>query len=173
MKKIFTTFALYNRKANESMFAIFEKVPEENLSKDVGTFFKSTLGVAAHIVQSDANWLKRFGASFPAYASVSGGALDRFNEAAVKEATAAGSKKLFALRKDLDAVIERFAAELREEDFEKPLVFKNMKGEEQRKVFWPAILHMFNHATHHRGQIADILDRSGVSNDFSGLLAYL
>jgi uncharacterized damage-inducible protein DinB len=173
MKKIFTTFALYNRRANESMYAIFEKVPEENLSKDVGTFFKSTLGVAAHIVQADANWLRRFGTSFLAYSSISGGVLDRFNEAAVKEATAAGSKKLFALRKDLDAVIERFAAELKAEDFEKQVVFKNMKGEEQRKIFWQAVLHMFNHATHHRGQIADILDRSGVSNDFSGLLGYM
>lgn len=28
---------------------------------------------------------------------------------------------------------------------------------------------MFNHETHHRGQIAEILDQFGVANDYSNL----
>jgi uncharacterized damage-inducible protein DinB len=32
---------------------------------------------------------------------------------------------------------------------------------------------MFNHETHHRGQLAQVLDDRGVQNDFSNLIHYL
>ncbi len=32
-------------------------------------------------------------------------------------------------------------------------------------------LHLFNHQTHHRGQISVLLDQLGVENDYSNLIS--
>jgi uncharacterized damage-inducible protein DinB len=32
---------------------------------------------------------------------------------------------------------------------------------------------MFNHQTHHRGQVAQVLDEHGIENDVSNLIWYL
>lgn len=34
-------------------------------------------------------------------------------------------------------------------------------------------MHFFNHQTHHRGQIAAVLDAAGIENDYSNLIWYL
>ena len=34
----------------------------------------------------------------------------------------------------------------------------------------PLVMHLVNHATHHRGAIAQILDEQGVKNDYSNLI---
>ena len=34
---------------------------------------------------------------------------------------------------------------------------------------WKGLLHLFNHQTHHRGQISQILDSLGVANDYSSI----
>lgn len=39
-----------------------------------------------------------------------------------------------------------------------------------QKTVWLVFLHLFNHQTHNRGQIALILDQIGVDNDYSGIL---
>jgi uncharacterized damage-inducible protein DinB len=39
-----------------------------------------------------------------------------------------------------------------------------------QKPSWLVLLHMFNHQTHNRGQIALILDQMGVDNDYSGII---
>jgi uncharacterized damage-inducible protein DinB len=32
------------------------------------------------------------------------------------------------------------------------------------------LLHLFNHQTHHRGQVAALLDQTGVANDYPGIV---
>ncbi|MFW6212953.1 MAG: DinB family protein [Spirochaetota bacterium] len=39
--------------------------------------------------------------------------------------------------------------------------------------FGKILLHLFNHQTHHRGAISQILDEHGVKNDYSNLLQLL
>ena len=50
------------------------------------------------------------------------------------------------------------------------LQYKNWDGKEMQKPSWLVLLHMFNHQTHNRGQIALILDQMGVDNDYSGII---
>jgi uncharacterized damage-inducible protein DinB len=40
---------------------------------------------------------------------------------------------------------------------------------EQEKDFGGLVLHVFNHQTHHRGQMSLYLDILGKKNDFSGI----
>jgi uncharacterized damage-inducible protein DinB len=167
---LFGLLAMYNRTTNEDLTAILARLPEETLRRDLRTFYKSLLGVVAHVISADINWLKRFRAAFPRYAMLSDGLLDRFDDGALKGLAERPAAELFALRREADALIERFAAELEPEDLRGQFDFRNWKGESQRKTFWHALLHMFNHETHHRGQAADLLDQLGVDNDFSNLI---
>jgi len=46
----------------------------------------------------------------------------------------------------------------------------NRLGEKKEHVFWKALMHMFNHQTHHRGQVSQILDQLKLENDFSNII---
>jgi uncharacterized damage-inducible protein DinB len=49
------------------------------------------------------------------------------------------------------------------------LRYKNYKGEDTEKEMWKVLMQMFNHATHHRGQISGLLDMLGIDNDYSAI----
>ena len=68
----------------------------------------------------------------------------------------------------LDELIIKFVKELNEKDMEKTIVYKNNIP----KTTWEILIHMFNHQTHHRGEISQILDESGIDNDFSNMIRY-
>lgn len=50
------------------------------------------------------------------------------------------------------------------------LVTNTVEGPEGRTVPWLPALHLFNHQTHHRGQICHILDGQNIENDYSSLI---
>ncbi|HUV07668.1 MAG TPA: DinB family protein, partial [Spirochaetia bacterium] len=76
-------------------------------------------------------------------------------------------------REQVDRVFSDFSEELTDPILENEFVYTNTSGEEFRRVFWQVLLHVFNHQTHHRGQISQILDSHGVEHDFSNLNALL
>ncbi len=53
------------------------------------------------------------------------------------------------------------------------LMHKTPHGDAYSLPRWQCLLHMFNHQTHHRGQMAQILDEKGVENSYSNLFRYL
>ena len=65
-------------------------------------------------------------------------------------------------RNKLDGLIINFVDELNRGDLEKQIFLENGKT----KRTWEILIHMFNHQTHHRGQISEILDENGIKNDF-------
>mgnify|MGYP006287278417 FL=1 len=76
-------------------------------------------------------------------------------------------------RQNLDRWIETWVSDLTAEDLEHEPVYQNSKGREFRQPLWQILLHMFNHQTHHRGQVAQALDELGIQNDVSNLIWYL
>jgi uncharacterized damage-inducible protein DinB len=50
------------------------------------------------------------------------------------------------------------------------LRYQDIRGKQQEKPAWRALLHFFNHQTHHRGQVSVLLDQMSVTNDFSNLI---
>ncbi|MND08253.1 DinB family protein [compost metagenome] len=47
-----------------------------------------------------------------------------------------------------------------------------MAGTRQRHPLEPALLHLFNHGTHHRGQITTLLMQAGVDPGATDLIIY-
>ncbi|GHU26959.1 hypothetical protein FACS1894172_19320 [Spirochaetia bacterium] len=68
----------------------------------------------------------------------------------------------------LDDLLIEYVNEINLNDLEKELILKNNK----RKKVWEILIHTFNHQTHHRGQISQIIDENGIENDFSNMIRY-
>ena len=75
-------------------------------------------------------------------------------------------------RQGLDRFIEAWVRDLNANDLYSDVTYRNSKGREFRQPLWHILLHMFNHQTHHRGQVAQVLDEHGVENDVSNLIWY-
>ncbi len=166
----FGLLAQYNRRANEAMYALLASLPQESWHREVGSFYRSISGVAHHIYQADLLWLKRIGAGFPglkAPASVHGEEKPRADEGAPELAP------LRDRRVRLDSVFQKLAGELTEEVLQRELSYTDTRGRKRRYILWQALVHIFNHQTHHRGQIAEILDQMKVANDYSNIVWYI
>jgi uncharacterized damage-inducible protein DinB len=74
-------------------------------------------------------------------------------------------------RFDFPAIIESnhhawitYLNELRETDFEKVVIYKNLKGDSFNNRLSDIIAHVINHGTHHRAQIGQQLKSGGLEN---------
>jgi len=58
------------------------------------------------------------------------------------------------VREGVDELLRRVVRELPPGRYPETLEYRNVRGEAQHKITWRALLHVFNHQTHHRGQVA-------------------
>ena len=69
-----------------------------------------------------------------------------------------------------DQLLSRFAEEVTPADLAGRLRYKNWQGIGQDREFGGLVMHVFNHETHHRGQVSLYLDLLGKQNDFSNII---
>jgi len=154
------TLARYNAWQNKQLRAAFETVDRAALTQDRGAFFGSILATANHLLWGDQVWLGRFtGRPGP------GGGI-------------ADSTALCATREDWD--IARFqtdgdilfwAEAVRAVDLAGPLRwYSGAVGREVERPMATCVVHMFNHQTHHRGQIHAMLTAAGAKAPVSDLV---
>ena len=167
MKELIETYAWYNRKANIGLIQIVRDHPEL-ATRENTTYYGSILALFSHILLSDLTWLRRLGAQETFRAKVSG---VRFSSVADKPFSTLNE---FAdHRYELDGAIETYCRTLAEEALSLPVEYRNSKRRKFTQQRWQVLLHMFNHQTHHRGQIAQVLDENGIENDVSNIIWYL
>ncbi len=144
-----TTMARYNAWMNESLYRVCAEMSDAERKKDRGGFFKSIHGVLNHLVLVDIYWLGWFTGNPPSFPSLDAELYADFGA-------------LRAERARLDAAIERWAASLTEEQLAGDIVFRSMTLKVDRKLsLWHAVIHYFNHQTHHRGQATTLLTQAG------------
>ena len=67
---------------------------------------------------------------------------------------------LEAMRVPLDAEIVAFAERLTDADLAATISYTRASSPEKHsQPLWPALVHLFNHQTHHRGQVHALLTR--------------
>jgi uncharacterized damage-inducible protein DinB len=142
--------AHYNQWMNSRLYALCATLPEAELHQDRGAFFKSIYLSLNHIAYGDLAFLSRFTG----------------NPAAVPELGAAlfGSFcDLRTARETLDARILAWAASLEPNWLAESLTYTSKIDAKTRTVpRWALVSHMFNHQTHHRGQITTLLSQMGL-----------
>jgi uncharacterized damage-inducible protein DinB len=170
--QIASLMAHYNRWMNDRVFAAAATLDAATLAADKGAFFGSILGTLNHIAVADTIWLHRFARHEASFSSL--GALAGFpRPSSLTRSLAPDLEGLRGYRRDLDALIERWVAELTPGHLSAPLTYGNMAGVESSRSFGALLQHFFNHQTHHRGQVSTLLFQSGVDVGVTDLLAVI
>ena len=153
--------ARYNAWQFRQLEKALQGVPLDVLTADHGAFFGSILGTLNHILWGDGMWMSRFDASIP---RPQGGIPD--------------SPGLFptlgtwsAERFRMDAQIGAWVEGLNAVDLTGDLTFHSfvLKGDVSRPIA-PCVMHMFNHQTHHRGQVHAMMTKTGLDAPVSDIL---
>ena len=146
----FRLLAAYNTLANERLYDACAELADAELRKQRPAFFKSILGTLNHIMVGDRIWLARFEGEEVASTGLDAILYDDFGQ-------------LRGARIFEDTRIEDFAEAIDEAFLERAIEYRNNEG----KVFLDPVrllvAHMFNHQTHHRGQIHDMLTQTDVA----------
>ncbi|MCA0031925.1 DinB family protein [Mesorhizobium sp. B263B2A] len=158
MKQHFMMFAAYNQWANGRIYDAAADLDEEEFNRDVGAFFRSLMGTLNHLLAADRIWMKRFTGEGDAPT-----ALDVILHRALPG--------LRAAREAEDRRIVDWVGGLSDKALSGRFTYmtvSDMRTVSQRLA--PALDHVFNHQTHHRGQahmILTVLGRPSVSLDLT------
>ena len=145
LKQHFMMFAAYNAWANQRIYEAASGLTAEEFARDVGAFFKSMRGTLNHLLVADRIWLKRFTGEGDAPAALD--TILYLDFAKLRTARKAEDRRLvdwIESRSD-KALAGRFTY----------MTVTDMRTVSQRLA--PALAHLFNHQTHHRGQAHTIL----------------
>ena len=142
--------AQYNEWMNSRLYAVCATLTEDELRQDRGAFFQSIYATLNHILYGDSAFMARF--------SGTPGAAPRFG--VDLHGSFAG---LRAAREALDQTILEWSATLTPAWLEEDLTYTSQIDGKTRTVpKWVLVTHMFNHQTHHRGQITTLLTQLGL-----------
>ena len=153
----FQTMARYNRWMNGNLYAACEPLPDAERKRDLGAFFRSVHGTLNHLLLADRVWMGRFtGPPFPIQS--------------LDQELFADYGELRRERERTDADIEAYVSTLTPEALDAPLAFTSVSGREFAFTLGHCLLHLFNHQTHHRGQVTALLHQLGGDSGVTDLL---
>jgi uncharacterized damage-inducible protein DinB len=142
--------AEYNRWMNERLYAVCADLSDDVRRADRGAFFKSIHGTLDHILWGDRMWLPRFNGK--AYAA-----------GAVGEWLYGDFDELRAARAEMDREILAWARGVTPQWLAGEMTWTSRTyGFTQTQPRWVLVTQMFNHQTHHRGQVTTLLSQVGV-----------
>lgn len=150
MRAYFVTLANYNRWANEQIYDAAASLPAEAYFRDRAAFFGSIHGTLNHVLVGDRIWLHR----------LTGGRGPRPQR--LDEILYDNLDELHAARQDEDARIIAVVSGFADAELPAPFRYANMAGTPQEKPLAVVLGHFFNHQTHHRGQVHDMLSQAGI-----------
>lgn len=136
----------YSGWASQRLLDVAETLRPEELTRDFKTADKSVLGTLVHIYAAESVWLS--------LAMAEPGATFGARE----------DRDLAFLQTEWPALYQRWKQWLRDscgEDVARPISFQDMNGRSCAKPAWQVVLHLVNHATHHRGQVSGFLRAMG------------
>lgn len=163
---IYRRYARYNRAMNQQLLDACSTLQHGQLSQSCGLYFDSLLGTWNHLLVTDIYWLNRLSAIFPILEELR----DLPTPATFNTQLAHDLTTLRPLRERLDDIYIRWCDLLRADDARDVLVFTNSLGQDVAKPLDLILQHIFNHQTHHRGQITAELSRQGVDYGVTDLL---
>lgn len=144
----------FNEWANGRLMGVARTLPDEALSRDLGGSFRTLRDVVGHIVAAEWLWLERWRGVSPALPDWVGSGslsllLDRLAEVEARRAV--------------------YLQGLSESALDSELSFRYVSGAPGAHVLGDLLVHVVNHSTYHRGQVASMLRQVGAvppSTDF-------
>jgi uncharacterized damage-inducible protein DinB len=147
----------YSAWASNRMLEAAGKLTEEELNRDFKTSDKCVVSTLAHAFAADRIWLQR----------IHGNVQNTFIDD--------NDRRLGTLKTEWPALQQRWkdwAGPLSDQDVVKKISYKDLKGNPYESPLWQILLHVVNHATHHRGQVSGFLRAMGHTPPPLDLIAY-
>ncbi len=152
--------ARYNRWQNSQLFGFLQALSPEDLNKDRGAFFGSIKGTANHLLWGNWIWISRFdkgegpGGGIPESVSL-----------------CSDLAEWLPLCERIDTRISEWADSLGDAPLTGEFTwFSAAKEADVTLPYAQCVIHMFNHQTHHRGQLHQMLTETGSAAPVSDLV---
>lgn len=157
----FQVSALYNQRMNGKLIDVCGSLCVNDLNKPTGAFFPTVLDHWNHLLFADLIMLQRL---------VDNGfiALDTKTQNRLPVSTSINDKfvsnldDLSSLRAIIDAIYIRFTQSLTDEMLTQTVCYQTTEGQQLERSLAEFCMHVFNHQTHHRGQITCLLSQYGL-----------
>jgi uncharacterized damage-inducible protein DinB len=142
--------AAYNGWMNRKVYEAAARLTDAERKADRGAFFRSIHSTLNHILWADRVWLPRFnGKAYP----VEGIGVDLHEDFGA----------LLDARRVMDDEIAAWAAQLDAGQLSGTLTwYSGVAKREMSRPRWLCVTQMFNHQTHHRGQVTTLLKQAGI-----------
>ncbi len=148
-KESFELMTRYNQWMNEKLYQVCAGISDQERKKDLGAFFKSVHGTLNHLLYGDKAWMGRF-AGKPLVVT------------AIGEELHEDFDTLRAERRALDQQILGWSHALSPQWLDSPFEYtSNVDGKTRVLPTRVLVTHMFNHQTHHRGQVTTLIKQLG------------
>jgi uncharacterized damage-inducible protein DinB len=148
MKELFIQFSGYNMWANQLLLDTILQLPEEKQYEKVISSFDSLYKTVLHIWDAESIWWQRM----------------KLQERIVRPGESVSGKMkevseglLHQNRQWNDWIIS-----VQEHVLQHVFQYQNSKREQFKQPLYEMLLHLFNHATYHRGQIVTMLRELGI-----------
>jgi uncharacterized damage-inducible protein DinB len=141
----FSTLARYNAWATRRLLGAVVAVSDADYRRDLGLFFNSIHGTLNHLLVTEhLLWFRRFAEGVSPKVALN---------AEVEPDRARLADRLLAGAARWQPLIESWPADR----FDGALSYTTMRGQPATLPFAATLTHVFNHSTHHRGQITAAL----------------
>jgi uncharacterized damage-inducible protein DinB len=130
----------YSYWANHRYFAVTEGLTDEQLRRKQRHSWGDVHSVLVHMMSSETVWLKRWQ-----------------GEAPKQHLEATSFPNLSSLKSawaEVETNMRAFVEAQSEEDLQNVITYTNFTGQTFRVPLWQMLMHVTNHATHHRGELA-------------------
>jgi uncharacterized damage-inducible protein DinB len=151
--------AEYNSWMNETLYESCARLTDEERKRDLGAFFRSIHGTLNHLLMVDHAWLLRCTRDFDRYSprDSQGNAI---RLAGLDQILYAEFSALRVQRCATDALIEQWVSSLDDAALHELVQYKSSHGPRGHPLWW-VLTHLFNHQTHHRGQVTTLVKQLG------------
>ena len=148
-KNYYELMAEYNLWMDGKIYNICQEIPDKKRKKDMGAFFKSIHSTLNHIYFGDIAWLERLRNNKFTPRKIGVDIFDDFQDLQVAQEKIDTEILDWARALTPEALNESFDYVSNVEDFSRTL------------PRWVLATHMFNHQTHHRGQLTTLIKQLG------------
>ncbi|HIF5802542.1 damage-inducible protein DinB [Vibrio parahaemolyticus] len=154
-------FARYNQRMNDQLMRVCEQLTPQQLHQPTGAFFPTVMDHWNHLLFGDLVMLRRL---------VDNGVIDIDAQTlaslpvahTVNDSFACNLVELRALRVLVDRIFLDFTRELTPEICDQQLRYSTTEGQTLTPIVGAFCQHLFNHQTHHRGQLTCVLSQFGL-----------
>ncbi|WFE90501.1 DinB family protein [Roseibium porphyridii] len=148
--ELYRRMAAYNSWMTQKAYEAAGNLSDAERKADKGAFFRSVHSTLNHILFADRAWMRRFtGRPY----DIKGMGVDLFDN----------FDELTTAHLQICDDINVFADELSEDWLSGTLEWTSVTDRKtRRRPRWLLVTHMFNHQTHHRGQLSTLLFQAGI-----------